>query len=99
MIDALLFAGFVVSALWAALRCRRSELAARRDIEDLFSSPNKRLVRLLRYKADIYGPFGRIYSFEHKWGVSPTGELLLDGVPVDPHTLRDGNGRIITCER
>ena len=60
---------------------------------------NKRLVRCLRYKADIYGPFGRIYSFEHKWGVSPTGELLLDGVPVDPHTLRDGNGRIITCER
>ena len=40
MIDVLLFAGFVVSALWAALRCRRSELAARRDIEDLFSSPN-----------------------------------------------------------
>jgi hypothetical protein len=27
------------------------------------------------------------------------GELLLDGVPVDPYTLRDGNGRIITCER
>ena len=40
MIDVFLFAGFVVSALWAALRCRRSELTARRDIEDLLSSPN-----------------------------------------------------------
>jgi len=71
----------------------------RRDLAIATRRENKRLVRRLRYKADIYGPFGRIYSFEHKLGVSPTGELPLDGVPVDPYTLRDGNGRIITCER
>ena len=60
---------------------------------------NKRLARLLRYKADVYGPSGRIYGFEHTWAVSSSGELLLDGVPIDPDSLRDGNGRIITCER
>lgn len=60
---------------------------------------NKRLVQLLRHKADVYGPSGRIYTFEHKRSVSTSGDLLLDGVPIDPCSLLDGNGRIITCER
>ena len=57
---------------------------------------NKRLVQRLRYKADVYGPSGRIYSFEHKWAVSKSGDLLLDGAPIDPDSLLDCNGRIIT---
>lgn len=71
----------------------------RRDLAVAVRRENKRLVQRLRYKADIYGPSGRIYSFEHNWSVSPSGDLLLDGAPIDPCSLRDGNGRIITCDR
>ena len=56
---------------------------------------NRRLARYLTYKADVYGPNGRIFSFEHKWSSSVNGALLLDGVEIDPDTLRDGNGRVI----
>lgn len=56
---------------------------------------NKRLADTLTHKADVYGPTGRIYSFEHKWSVAKTGELLLDGTVVNPSDLRDGHGRLI----
>ena len=54
----------------------------------------RRLAKLLTYKADIYGPQGRIFSFEAQWRVE--GEQLFHGDKlVDPDTLRDGHGNLI----
>ena len=60
----------------------------------------KRLARVLTYKADVYGPTGRIYSFEAPWtvGVDGAGKpALFHGTKqYDPNTLRDGHGQLIT---
>lgn len=58
----------------------------------------KRLAKVLTFKADIYGPNGRIYSHEAQWSVTPDGTLMHGTAVLDPATLRDGNGRAITYD-
>ena len=70
----------------------------KRELATATRRENRRLAEVLTYKADVYGPAGRIYSFEHKWTVAKDGRLLLDGSEIDPLDLRDGNGRVITDE-
>ncbi len=55
----------------------------------------KKLARVLTFKADIYGPNGRIYGFEHKFKVKD-GKLFHGDKELDPSTLYDGHGRLIT---
>ena len=60
----------------------------------------KRLAKYLTYKADIYGPTGRIYSCDAKWTVREDvlGKAYLfhgDKI-IDPEQLCDGHGRTIT---
>jgi hypothetical protein len=57
----------------------------------------KRLAKVLTYKADIYGPNGRIYGFEAKFAVRD-GKLFHGTVELDPSTLTDGHGRTITSD-
>jgi hypothetical protein len=54
----------------------------------------KRLARYLTFKADIYGPTGRIYSCDAKWTVRD-GKLFHGNKVIDPNTLTDGHGRTI----
>lgn len=56
----------------------------------------KRLAKVLTFKADIYGPNGRIYSHMARWAVSDEGQLMHGTTIIDPATLTDGNGRVIT---
>lgn len=56
----------------------------------------KRLAKYLTYKADIYGPRGRIYGFKAKFHVTTDGKLFHGDVELDPSSLEDGNGRLIT---
>jgi hypothetical protein len=65
----------------------------------------KRLCKVLTYKADVYGPNGRIYSHEGKWEVTPGNQLVFVKVPgtsptiytvYNPEQLTDGHGQIIT---
>jgi hypothetical protein len=74
----------------ASLAKKKAELPAaeRREL--------KRLARLLTYKADIYGPNGRIYGFEAEFTVSAEGKLFHGTVELDPAQLHDGHGRLIT---
>jgi hypothetical protein len=53
------------------------------------------IARYLTYKADIYGPTGRIYGFEAKFHVSPDAKLYHGTMELDPATLTDGHGRVI----
>ena len=55
----------------------------------------KALAEVLTYKADIYGPNGRIYGWEGEFKVIK-GELFHGENKLDPSTLRDGHGRRIT---
>lgn len=64
----------------------RLEVAKRREL--------KRLANVLKYKADIYGPEGRIYGFEAKFAVRD-GKLFHGKKELDPAKLRDGHGRLI----
>jgi hypothetical protein len=57
----------------------------------------KRLARVLTYKADVYGPQGRIYSHTAKWEVRD-GVLWHGSQAYDPDTLCDGHGRTIDAE-
>jgi len=55
----------------------------------------KALAEVLTYKADIYGPYKRIYGFEAEFRVIK-GELFHGENKLDPATLTDGHGRRIT---
>jgi hypothetical protein len=56
----------------------------------------KKLAEELTYKADIYGPEGRIYSFMNKWSVSEDGKLMFGEKKFNvPGDLYDGHGRDI----
>lgn len=55
----------------------------------------KRLARHLTYKADIYGPSGRIYAAEAKFTVSDDGRLFHGQTELDPAQLYDGHGQTI----
>jgi hypothetical protein len=57
----------------------------------------KRLAHTLTFKADIYGPTGRIHSHELKWTVRDN-KLFHGDKEIDPATLCDGHGRLITWE-
>jgi hypothetical protein len=57
----------------------------------------KALAEVLTYKADIYGPFRRIYGWEAEFRVVK-GELFHGETKLDPSTLRDGHGRRITAD-
>lgn len=54
----------------------------------------KRLARVLQFKADIYGPNGRIYACDAKFAVRD-GKLFHGEIELDPDLLRDGHGRPI----
>lgn len=60
----------------------------------------KRLAKYLTYKADIYGPTGRIYSCDAKWTVREDvlgkAYLFHGDKLIDPEQLCDGHGRTIT---
>lgn len=53
------------------------------------------LIEELETKADIYGPHGRIFTFEHTWRVSPDGKLFHGDTEYQPETLEDGHARKI----
>ena len=55
----------------------------------------KALAEVLTYKADIYGPNGRIYGWEAPFRVVK-GELFHGENKLDPSTLTDGHARRIT---
>jgi hypothetical protein len=55
----------------------------------------RKLVKTLTYKADVYGPHGRIYSWENKWTVTPAGKLKHGEKEYDAEELTDGHGRKI----
>lgn len=76
--------------LEATLAKKKAELqiAERREL--------KRLAKHLTYKADIYGPLGRIYSFEAKFHVRDD-KLFHGEIELDPAKLYDGHGRPITA--
>ena len=57
----------------------------------------KALAKILTYKADIYGPDGRIYGFEAPFRVI-NGELFHGKTKLDPSTLTDGHARRITAD-
>jgi hypothetical protein len=57
----------------------------------------KRLARVLRFKADVYGPEGRIYGFDAPFAVRD-GKLFHGEKELDPAKLRDGHGRPIHDE-
>ena len=57
----------------------------------------KRLAAVLRYKADIYGPNGRIFGFEAKFAVRD-GKLFHGSAELNPDSLCDGHGRKIYAE-
>lgn len=52
----------------------------------------KRIARTLQLKPDVYGPQGRIYSFQAKWRASDNGLLMHGDTPYDLTSLSDGNG-------
>ena len=56
----------------------------------------KRLAQHLTYKADIYGPEGRIYSGDAKFIVSTDGKLFHGAKELDVAKLTDGHGRAIS---
>lgn len=67
------------------------EVALRREL--------KRLAGLLTYKADIYGPNGRIYSHTAKWTVGWLNckpSLFHGSLAIDHTKLFDGHGELIT---
>lgn len=57
----------------------------------------RRLAETLTYKADVYGPTGRIFSHQAKWKVID-GRLLHGDIEYQPEQLTDGHGRQITDE-
>lgn len=64
---------------------------------------NKRLVKTLTYKADIYHPrLGRIYSHQGSWTCDTAGlfftkrECPSMHIAINPDELTDGNGQLIT---
>lgn len=57
----------------------------------------RKLAETLTYKSDVYGPKGRIFSFEARWRVRD-GRLLHGAQEYDPASLYDGHGRPITPE-
>jgi hypothetical protein len=59
----------------------------------------KRLAEELTYKADIYGPIGRIYSFKAPWKVDTDGKLFHGDTEYDPKDLYDGHGRYLELPR
>jgi hypothetical protein len=59
------------------------------------ASKLKKLAKLLTYKADIYGPNGRIYACDAAFTVQ-NGKLFHGQTEIDPTTLRDGNGNPIS---
>jgi len=70
------------------------EIAQRREL--------KRLAKVLTYKADVYGPEGRIHSHEAKWTVRNDmgGKACLyhGDMAYLADELSDGHGRTITTD-
>jgi len=68
----------------------------------------KRLCVVLTYKADVYGPHGRIFSHEGKWSVVEQRDGLLAlcfirakqgaGYCYNPEDLRDGHDQTIYAD-
>jgi hypothetical protein len=81
----------------ASLRSKMETNLAKKKADLLIAHRRelKRLARYLTYKADIYGPTGRIYGFEAKFHVSPDAKLYHGTMELDPATLTDGHGRVI----
>lgn len=57
----------------------------------------KRLAAVLKYKADIYGPKGRIYAADAKFAVRD-GKLFHGDIELNPDSLCDGHGRKIYAD-
>ncbi len=57
----------------------------------------KRLLKILKFKADIYAPGVRVYAHE---GLRVVGDrLMYDHMVLDPRQLFDGNGNQIVASR
>lgn len=56
----------------------------------------EKLIEGLTYKADIYGPNGRIYSFKAPWRFDEHGNLFHGEVQYQLKDLYDGHCRPIT---
>lgn len=60
----------------------------------------KQLAKVLKYKADVYGPDGRIFSCDGEWSVINNCLVFTDRetktqTTYNPEHLTDGHGQII----
>ena len=64
---------------------------------------HRALARALIYKADVYGPNGRIYSSDGFWGSNDEGVTFTNAktqvvTSYRPEDLRDGHGNLIVVD-